>query len=282
MSPASLSCHEGRRLSWATEPDGLCTLRLHGEPLNELGEESLGELEVFLERLSEESGIRALLIVSAQPRGFCAGADLRALQARVAASGEDSSALRAELRSFLVRINAVLSGLDQAPIATAAAVEGVCFGGGLELALACDLIVADPTARFGFPELRLGLIPGFGGITRLRRALGSQRVLDLLLTGRSLNAERAREAGLVSQVSGKGKAAQAAAGALRQSLRVPPAAVAAAKRHAKPHEPAAIAAEIETFLTLFERPECAEALADFVSREDVLPYTPRASQDPTQ
>lgn len=270
----------GQRLSWATEADGLCTLRLHGEPLNELGEESLGELESFLERLGEPTreghlpAIRALLIVSEQPRGFCAGADLRALQARVAAS-EDASALRAPLRSFLIRINAALSGLDQAPIATAAAVEGLCFGGGLELALACDMIVADPTARFGFPELRLGLIPGFGGITRLRRALGSQRVLDLLLTGRSLNAERAREAGLVSQVSGKGQAARAAARALRQTLRVPSAAVAAAKRHAKPHDPGAIAAEIETFLALFERPECAQALADFVSRTDLLPYTPR-------
>lgn len=273
-----MSERQGQRLSWATEPDGLCTLSLHGEPLNELGEESLSELEAFLDVLPEiasgESSIRALLIVSEQPRGFCAGADLRALQARVAAS-EDASALRAELRSFLVRINAALSGLDQAPIATAAAVEGVCFGGGLELALACDLIVADPTARFGFPELRLGLIPGFGGITRLRRALGSTRVLDLLLTGRSLNAERAREAGLVSQVSGKGKAARAAASALRQTLRVPPAAVAAAKRHSKPHDPAAIATEIETFLSLFERSECAAALADFVSREDPLPYTPR-------
>lgn len=273
---ASVRGHEGQRLSWATEPDGLCTLTLHGAPLNELGEASLSELELFVEALGgeEEASIRALLIVSEQPRGFCAGADLRALEARVSASAGPAE-LRAELRKFLVRINAALSGIDQAPIASAAAVEGVCFGGGLELALACDLIVADPSARFGFPELRLGLIPGFGGITRLRRASGSQRVLDLLLTGRSLNAERAREAGLVSQVAGKGKAARAAASALRQSLRVPAAAVAAAKRHAKPHDPAAIAAEIETFLDLFERPECAAALADFVSRKDVLPYLPR-------
>lgn len=265
----------GERLSWATEPDGLCTLSLHGEPLNELGEVSLAELEEFLSSLdSSDPPIRALLIESRQARGFCAGADLHALHAQVRAS-EDAAALGRTLRGFLVRINSAFSVLDQAPIATAAAVEGVCFGGGLELALACDLIVAGNTARFGFPELRLGLIPGFGGVTRLRRALGSGRVLDLLLTGRSLNAERAREAGLVSQVTGAGGASAAAASALRQTLRVPAAAVAAAKRHAKPHDPNAIDREIETFLELFARPECAAALADFVSRKDVLPYTPR-------
>lgn len=267
----------GERLSWSTDPDGLCTLSLHGAPLNELGEASLGELEAFVAELAArraEGGIRALLIESRQERGFCAGADLRALHSRITAVG-GAQALRAEVRDFLGRINAAFTSLDRAPFATAAAVHGVCFGGGLELALCCDLIVADPTARFGFPELRLGLIPGFGGVARLRRALGSARVLDLLLTGRSLNAERAREAGLVSQVAGRGRAAEAARAALRQSLRVPAAAVAAAKRHAKPDPAAEIAGEVETFLELFEAPRCAEALADFAARSDLLPYLPR-------
>ena len=274
-----MSARVGQRLSWSTEPDGLCTLSLHGEPLNELGQASLDELEAFvlaLEAGRTSGAIRALLIESAQPRGFCAGADLRALHERLAAAG-GAAPLAAELREFLTRINAALSGLDQSPLASAAAVHGVCFGGGLELALCCDLIVADPTARFGFPELRLGLIPGFGGIARLRRALGSARPLDLLLTGRSLNAERAREAGLVSQVAGRGRAGEAARAALRQTLRVPAAAVAAAKRHAKPHPAAALAAELETFLELFAAPECAAALADFAARADPLPYLPRSS-----
>ncbi len=92
-----------------------------------------------------------------------------------------------------------------APLTTIAAVNGVTFGGGFELALVCDLIIADKMARFCFPELRLGLIPGFGGIPRLKRDLGNAVVRDLLLTGRSFNATKAQQIGLVSQVVGEGE-----------------------------------------------------------------------------
>ena len=261
-------------LSWSTDEQGLCTLRLAREPPNELGEASLSALERFAGELrAEGSPIRAVLLVSDLERGFCAGADLRALHAAIEARGH--AAVQAELRAFLERIHAVFSALDQAPQPSAAAVHGVVFGGGLELALTCDLIVAARSARFGFPELRLGLIPGFGGTVRLPRALGSARLLDLLLTGRSLNAERARDAGLVSQVVAPGRQEAAAAGALRQALKLPPAAIAAAKRLAKPHAEAALAAERERFLELFARPECARALAEFAGRDDTLPYVAR-------
>src|SRR5208282_630706 len=90
--------------------------------------------------------------------------------------------------------------------ATIAAVHGVCFGGGFELALTCDIIVADKMARFAFPELRLGLIPGFGGIPRLKRDLGNAFIRDLLLTGRSINATRAQAVGLVAQLAAEGEA----------------------------------------------------------------------------
>ena len=99
------------------------------------------------------------------------------------------------VRAFLERIHRVFNAIDASPLTTIAAVHGVTFGGGFELALACDLIVADKMARFCFPELRLGLIPGFGGIPRLRRDLGNAVVRDLLLTGRSINAAKALAAG---------------------------------------------------------------------------------------
>ena len=101
----------------------------------------------------------------------------------------------------------VMNAIDAAPLTTIAAVHGVTFGGGFELALACDLIVADKMTRFCFPELRLGLIPGFGGIPRLKRDLGNAVVRDLLLTGRSINATKAQSLGLVSQVTGGGRRA---------------------------------------------------------------------------
>ena len=115
----------------------------------------------------------ALIIHSQQAAGFSAGADLRELYASALPLTPTERA--AGVRAFLERIHRVLNALDASPLTTIAAVHGVTFGGGFELALACDLIVADKMARFCFPELRLGLIPGFGGIPRLKRDLGNAR-----------------------------------------------------------------------------------------------------------
>ena len=145
---------------------------------------------------------------SKQPAGFSAGADLRELYA--AALARTAEERVAGVREFLERIHWVLNKIDAVALTTIAAVHGVTFGGGFELALACDLIVADKMARFCFPELRLGLIPGFGGIPRLRRDVGNAVVRDLLLTGRSINASKALSLGLVSQVAAEGEALQVA------------------------------------------------------------------------
>lgn len=270
--------YSGVTASWATDPAGLCEVVLHREPLNELGEESLAELERLVVSLSGSGALpaRALLIRSARPSGFSAGADLRALHQAIEERGHE--AVAKQLRTFLDRINAVFTVLDESPVPSVAALHGVVFGGGFELALACDLRVADRTARLAFPELRLGLIPGFGGLPRLRREVGAGRALDLLLTGRSLSAERAREAGLVAQVVARGKHVDVARRVARQLARQEPAAVAAAKRHAKGSVRSALPEQIDTFCRLFARPECARALAEFASRSDPLPFLPRAPE----
>ena len=133
------------------ERDGVLELTLERPPLNEIGSATLAELERFLPELARA---RALLVSSSLEAGFCAGADLRELFA----AGKDlAPEERAQgVRGFLTRIHAVLDAIDRAPIPTFAAVHGVVFGGGFELALACDLVIADRTARFAFPELRLG------------------------------------------------------------------------------------------------------------------------------
>jgi enoyl-CoA hydratase/carnithine racemase len=259
-------------LSWSVDAEGVCTLLLTREPLNEIGEESLDRLEALVAEV-QAPDVRGLLIASEIERGFCAGADLKALHRAIEARGH--AQVVAEVRSFLGRIHCTFGALDRLPKPTVSAVHGVVFGGGLELALTSDLIVAARSARFGFPELRLGLIPGFGGTVRLRRAIGGSRLLDLLLTGRSLNAERAHQVGLVSQVVAVGRPRAAARRALLQALKTPPAALAAAKRVVKAIDEAALAAEREAFLDLFARPECARALAEFARREDVLPYLAR-------
>src|SRR5438046_8805903 len=103
-----------------------------------------------------------------------------------------------------------MHSIDAAPIVTIAAVHGACLGGGLELALACDMIIADKMARFAFPELRLGFIPGFGGIPRLKRDLDNAFVRDLLFTGRTVNATRAHAVGLAAQLARKDQAIRTA------------------------------------------------------------------------
>ena len=117
---------------------------------------------------------------------------------------------------------------------TIAATHGICFGSVFELALVCDLIVADRTMRFCFPELRLGFIPVGGGIPRLKRDLGNAMVRDLLLTGRSIGADKAMAIGLVSQVVAEGQALMVARSAAAQVKKFDVTARVAAKRFIKP------------------------------------------------
>jgi len=178
------------------------------------------------------------------------------------------------VREFLERIHKVLNTLDASPLTTIAAVHGVTFGGGLELALACDLIIADKMARFCFPELRLGLIPGFGGIPRLKRDLGNAIVRDLLLTGRSINATKAASVGLVSQVVAEGQALDVARTTAAQIKKFDRKTSATAKRFMKPIPYAELRQEIELFCELLARPAVDEGLRKFVESADVLPYLP--------
>src|SRR6201998_747844 len=182
----------------------------------------------------------------------------------------------AGVRSFLKRIHKVLNAIDAAPFVTLAAVHGLCMGGGLELALACDLIVADKMARFGFPELRLGLIPGFGGIPRLRREVGNSFIRDLLFTGRTVKAEAAHQAGLVTHLAGEGYALQVARSMAQQITKFDPEARVAAKKFIKPIPYQELREEVELFCRLFNRPQVMEMLRRFVESDDPMKHLPIA------
>jgi enoyl-CoA hydratase/carnithine racemase len=262
----------GSALSW-TLAEGVIELALHRAPCNELGSASLEELEKFaaaLERMQTET--HALIIHSELKPGFCAGADLRELYQQ--SQTMDKAEAVKGVRDFLERIHRVLNLIDAAPLTTIAAVHGVTFGGGFELALACDLIIADKMARFCFPELRLGLIPGFGGIPRLKRDLGNAVVRDLLLTGRSFNATKAQQIGLVSQVVGEGEALRAARAMAAQLQKFDRATVATAKKFIKPIPHEELRQEIDIFCELFTRPAVQAGLRKFVESTDAQPYLP--------
>jgi len=262
----------GKTLSWTTT-DGAVELALHREPCNEIGSATLTELEIFIAAIETlENDAHSVILTSTRAEGFCAGADLRELYKR-SKPMQPADRLR-EVRDFLERIHRVMNALDAAPFTTIAAVHGVVFGGGFELALTCDLIVADKMARFCFPELRLGLIPGFGGIPRLKRDLGNGVVRDLLLTGRSINAVKAQSVGLVSQVTGEGDALRVARATAAQVKKFDRETAATAKRFLKPIPREELRQEIELFCELFSRPAVEAGLRKFVESTDALPYLP--------
>jgi enoyl-CoA hydratase/carnithine racemase len=262
----------GEALRWEWR-DGIIELTLDREPANEIGLAMLGELERFvaaMESLATETS--ACIIHSERKHGFSAGADLRELYYGASKLSERERV--AGVRSFLERTHAVFNAIDAMPFATIAAVHGVCFGGGFELALTCDIIVADKMARFAFPELRLGLIPGFGGIPRLKRDLGNAFIRDLLLTGRSVNATRAQSVGLVAQLAAEGEALRIARATTAQVVKFDGATRAAAKKFIKPIPHEELRREIDLFCELFARPAVMAALGKFVESTDAMPYLP--------
>ncbi|PYX20198.1 MAG: hypothetical protein DMG82_22970 [Acidobacteria bacterium] len=262
----------GKALSWEVSA-GVIELALHREPCNEIGSLALHELEKFADALSGMARqAHALIVHSTLKAGFCAGADLRELYQR-SHEMEKAQAV-AGVRDFLERIHRVLNTIDGAPLTTIAAVHGVTFGGGFELALVCDLIIADKMARFCFPELRLGLIPGFGGIPRLKRDLGNGVVRDLLLTGRSFNATRAHAVGLVSQLVAEGEALRAARATAVQLGKFDRRTAIAAKKFIKPIPHHELKQEIDLFCQLFVEPAVEAGLRKFVESTELQPYLP--------
>ncbi len=258
-------------LSW-TRSGAVVELALGREPCNEIGTEMLAELEQFLAELDVEN-TAAVVVHSTVRGGFSAGADLRELHRGLLSlpAAEQGPAIAA----YIDRIHAVMDTLDMLPMTTIGVVHGVCFGGGFELALTCDVLVAERSARFCFPELRLGILPGFGGIPRLRRDVSNAVVRDLLLTGRSINAKKAIAVGLVSQMVAPGEGLTAARAVAMQSTKFDRDALVTTKRFMKPLPPRAeLDAEKAHFCRLAAKPALREALAKFVSSDDLRPYLP--------
>ncbi|MGE5277319.1 MAG: 3-hydroxyacyl-CoA dehydrogenase NAD-binding domain-containing protein [Acidobacteriota bacterium] len=170
---------------------GILTFDLPGEKVNKFSRDVLAELAEVLLRLSREPRLRGLLLKSGKPDVFIAGADIT----EFAAVGSELA------RSGAERGQALFEQLASLPFPTVAAIAGACLGGGAELALACDyrLMSDAPKARIGFPEVRLGIFPAWGGCTRLPRLVGLQAALDMILTSRLLDARRAKKIGLVDE-----------------------------------------------------------------------------------
>ena len=226
--------------------------------LNALNYALVAELDGLLVELAG-TGLRALIVTGAGNRAFAAGADI--------AEMSGYTALQAE--HFARAGQAVLGRLERFPAPTIAAVSGFALGGGCELAMCCDLILAGANAVFGQPEVKLGVIPGFGGTQRLVRRVGRQRALELMMTGRNVKAEEAATIGLALQVVSE-DVVEAAVNLARRIASNGPAAVRFVKRVV--HETdrldidAGLAAEASLFALCFATDDQTEGMAAFLAK----------------
>jgi enoyl-CoA hydratase/3-hydroxyacyl-CoA dehydrogenase len=176
-SPVKLETREEIAIAWLDRP-----------PANSISPDVVRALERVWDSI--EGRVRALVFASANPKLFCAGADIKAFTTMDAEGG----------RRLVDDMHAFLAGMERSRIVTIAAVNGAALGGGCELAMACDFRIAAESASFGQPEIKLGIIPGFGGTQRLPRLVGEPRALQMNLTGDSIPAEDAYEWGLANEV----------------------------------------------------------------------------------
>jgi enoyl-CoA hydratase len=228
------------------------------EALNALSFAVLEELATALEALDADPDCRCIVLTGAGERAFAAGADIREL------------AIQTPVTLTRDREFERWDRIDRIRTPIVAAVRGAALGGGCELAMACDMIVAGESAQFGQPEIKLGVMPGAGGTQRLTRAIGSAKAMAMILTGQAMGAREAEAHGLVTSVVPDVQAVDEAIGLAARVAAMPPLAVAAAKRAVRrAHElplSAGLERERDDFFLLFATEDQTEGMAAFAEK----------------
>jgi enoyl-CoA hydratase len=228
------------------------------EALNALSFDLLDELAATLEHLDADPTCRAIVLTGAGSRAFAAGADIRELADQTPARLEAEGRFAAWDRIGAVRTPVI------------GAVRGFALGGGCELAMSCDMIVAADDAQFGQPEIRLGVMPGAGGTQRLTRAIGRARAMELILTGRSIGAREAEAMGLVTRVVAAEETLDSALELATRIAAQAPLAVRAAKEAIRQADElplsAGLAFERRAFFLLFGTEDQTEGMAAFTEK----------------
>jgi enoyl-CoA hydratase len=243
----------------AARADGVALVTIdRPEARNALSFDLLDALAGELETLDATPSCRVIVLTGAGVKAFAAGADIKELATQSAAS------LRAGGRF------GAWDRLASIGLPVIAAVRGFALGGGCELAMACDMIVAGEDAVFGQPEILLGVMPGAGGTQRLTRALGQARAMELILTGRTIAATEAEAAGLVTRVVPAEATLDAALELAIRIAAMPPLAVRSAKRAVRQASEAplaeGLAAERAAFFALFDTADQAEGMRAFTEK----------------
>jgi enoyl-CoA hydratase len=232
--------------------------------LNALDVATLRELARALREIRRDEGVRAVVVTGAGEKAFCAGADIAAMATMTAQEGHAFSRLGHE----------VFARVEALSVPVVAALNGVALGGGLELALACDLIVAAEKVRLGQPEINLGLIPGFGGTQRLVTRVGLARARELIYRGHAIQAPEAHRIGLVDRVVPGGDLAAEATKLAEELASKAPVALRQAKRATRAASEAVLAAgcqyEIEAFGVTFASKDRVEGLEAFLGKRPAV------------
>ena len=229
-------------------------------PANALGLEIIAGLHTAID-YAQTVDAKVLVVASAVDGFFAAGADIKHMSAVDSAS----------FREYGDALRGALERLAALPLISVAAVDGLALGGGLELATACTLRVGAARARLGLPEVKLGLIPGAGGTQRLPRLIGRGRALDLMLTGRQVEADEALWIGLIDRFAEPDTTARAAAWQLARELAAAstPAQLAVVRAVDAAYDrplPDGLRFEVEQIQDLFERGEAAEGIRAFIAK----------------
>ena len=240
---------------------GICLLTINRpKALNALNAATLDEIASAVKKVAADDGARVLLVTGAGGKAFVAGADIAEMQ----------HATIEQAREISERGMQVMHALEALPVPVIALVNGYCLGGGCELALACDWILASDTAVFGQPEVNLGIPPGFGGTQRLPRRIGPARALELLTTARQVKAAEAAAIGLANHVYPASELQAKGLEAARQIAARGPAAVRlvkqAVRRGANLDLYTACALETDLFAWAFGTQDCMEGMSAFIEK----------------
>jgi enoyl-CoA hydratase/carnithine racemase len=240
---------------------GVSVVTVENPPVNALTNATLIALGDVATMLSDAPEVRAVVLTGAGERAFMAGADLDEFRAALADGEwiEDHTALTR-------RVFGLWGALPQPLVA---AVQASAVGGGLEVVLLCDIVVADPRARFGFPEVTLGLIPGAGGTQRLPRRIPASTARELLLLGFPIDVTRAAQIGLVNRISAPGDAIAEAKETARQLAALPARAVQAVKQALRSGDEelcAGLDRELKLFLDVLGSEDAREGLTAFAEK----------------
>jgi enoyl-CoA hydratase / 3-hydroxyacyl-CoA dehydrogenase len=245
-SPVKLEIRGDTAIAWLDRP-----------PANSISPEVVEALLMVWSAVTGSGTVRALVFASANPMVFCAGADIKAFTKMDAAGGTQ----------LLDKMHGLLREMEASRVSTVAAVNALAFGGGCELAMACDFRIAAESATFGQPEINLGIIPGFGGTQRLPRLVGEAKALELNLTGDPIAAEEAYELGLANRVVPDHELLDAALAWARKLAGQAPLAVEQIKRVSAAGDlDAGIEAEKQSFAAVFGSEDAREGISAFLQK----------------